>query len=626
MNLQNKPRPQIKTFTYHTMKNTKLLILLAAASIFAGCNSDSTANKEKQAKQNKSAAEQIYVPPGKLDDYYAILSGGQSGSVFVYGIPSCRFIKEIPIFEPRAGLGYANNPGSESYKRLAATGPLWGDTHHPVLSQTDGRYDGHWLWINDKANDRVAKIDLRTFEVVEIKLVPNLQGAHGLAAYLPSCKYVFVNGELESDPIGNSTDPEKYRSAIAFLDAQTLETKFEVSFVGNADIASSGKDGHYVFSTMYNTENVSSEGMIERDRDAVGAIDVPLAEKALAEGKFIKINGVPVIESEKVPGVLTLIPVPKNPHGCNVTPDGKYVLACGKLSPTVTIIDAHTLKVIAEPEVGLGPLHTTFDGRGNAYTSLFVDSQIVKSNIDKAIKNAPDYIVDRVDVHYNVGHTKAAGADTSYPSGDWLISLNKLSKGMFLPVGPAMPESQELVDISGEKMRVIAAFPSLPEPHDAVMIHRKVLEDYVVQTYEQQPAAVKLGEEKIVRNGNKVEVFMTCIRSKFVPEQFEVHQGDEVKLHITNVETVRDMSHGFALSRYGINVAIDPGQTSETTFVADKLGTYWYYCTWFCSALHLEMRGRMLVKPTGAELSDNIGPVSKEAKAQSAAGKESSFE
>jgi nitrous-oxide reductase len=610
------------------MKTIKLLILVAAASVFAaGCNSDSTANKEKQAKQNKSAAEQIYVPPGKLDDYYAILSGGQSGSVFVYGIPSCRFIKEIPIFEPRAGLGYANNPGSESYKRLAATGPLWGDTHHPVLSQTDGRYDGHWLWINDKANDRVAKIDLRTFEVAVIKLVPNIQGAHGLAAYLPSCKYVFVNGELESDPIGNSTDPEKYRSAIAFLDAQTLETKFEVSFVGNADIASSGKDGHYVFSTMYNTENaVSSEGMIERDRDAVGAIDVPLAEKALAEGKFIKINGVPVIESEKVPGVLTLIPVPKNPHGCNVTPDGKYVLACGKLSPTVTIIDAHTLKVIAEPEVGLGPLHTTFDGRGNAYTSLFVDSQIVKWNIDKAIKNAPDYIVDRVDVHYNVGHTKAAGADTSYPSGDWLISLNKLSKGMFLPVGPAMPESQELVDISGEKMRVIAAFPSLPEPHDAVMIHRKVLEDYVVQTYEQQPAAVKLGEEKIVRNGNKVEVFMTCIRSKFVPEQFEVHQGDEVKLHITNVETVRDMSHGFALSRYGINVAIDPGQTSETTFVADKLGTYWYYCTWFCSALHLEMRGRMLVKPTGAELSDNIGPVSKEAKAQSAAGKESSFE
>jgi nitrous-oxide reductase len=294
-----------------------------------------------------------------------------------------------------------------------------------------------------------------------------------------------------------------------------------------------------------------------------------------------------------------------------VTPDGKYVLASGKLSPTVTIIDAKTLKVIAEPEVGLGPLHTTFDGRGNAYTSLFVDSQIVKWNIDKAIAGKGDHVLDRVDVHYNVGHTKAAGADTSYPSGDWLISLNKLSKGMFLPVGPAMPESQELIDISGEKMRVVAAFPSLPEPHDAVMIHRKVLENYVVQTYEVQPTAVKLGEEKVVRNGNKVDVYMTCIRSKFVPEAFEVHQGDQVAVHLTNVETVRDMTHGIAISKVGINLAVDPGQTAETTFTAGAPGTYWYYCTWFCSALHLEMRGRLLVKPPREPLNEYIGPLAK---------------
>lgn len=602
------------------MKCSTILPLLALTPfVFLGCNSDTTSNARKSEAQNASAAQQVYVAPGKLDDYYAFLSGGQSGSVFVYGIPSCRFIKEIPIFEPRAGLGYANNPGSETFKRLAATGPLWGDTHHPVLSQTDGKYDGHWLWINDKANERVAKIDLRTFETAEIKTVPNIQGAHGLAAYLPSCKYVFVNGELETDATSNSTDPQKYRSMVAFLDAQTLETKFEISFVGNADIASSGKDGRYVFVTMYNTENAtSSEGMIERDRDAVGAIDVPLAEKALAEGKFAQLNGVPVIESEKVPGVLTLIPVPKNPHGCNVTPDGKYVLASGKLSPTVSIIDAKTLKPLAEPEVGLGPLHTTFDNRGNAYTSLFVDSQIVKWNIEKAIKGEPDYIVDRVDVHYNVGHTKAAGADTSYPNGDWLISLNKMSKGMFMPVGPAMPESQELIDISGDKMRVVAAFPSPPEPHDAVMLQRKVLENYVVQTYEAQPAAVKSGEEKVVRNGNKVDVYMTCIRSKFMPEQFEVHEGDEVHLRLTNIETVRNMTHGIAVSKHGINLAADPGQTTETTFTARKPGTYWYYCTWFCSALHLEMRGRMLVKPAGAQLNESFGPLASEDKARSA--------
>lgn len=589
------------------MKLQSLLLLLPLA--LAGCYSDSSPSKEKSAAQVASAAQQVYVPPGKLDDYYAFLSGGQSGGIFVFGIPSCRFIKEIPIFEPRAGLGYANNVGSESYKRLKETGPMWGDTHHPVLSQTDGRYDGKNLWINDKANGRVARVDLKTFETVVIRKVPNIQGAHGLAAYLPSCKYIFVNGELEHDYVTDSTDPSKYRSLIAFLDSQTLETKFEVMILGNADIASSGKDGRYVFSTMYNSENATtSEGMIERDRDAIAAIDVPLAEKALADGKFTKIGGVPVIKAEDAPGVLTLVPVPKNPHGCNVTPDGKYVLASGKLSPTVTIIDAHTLKVLAEPEVGLGPLHTTFDGRGNAYTSLFIDSQIVKWNIDKALKGDPSYIIDRVDVHYNVGHTKAAGADTSYPSGDWLLSLNKLSKGMYLPVGPAMPESQELIDISGEKMKVVAAFPSLPEPHDAVFMPRKVLADKVVQTYDIAPTATKLGEERIVRNGNKVDVYMTCIRSKFVPEQVEVHEGDQVNIHLTNVETVRDMTHGFALSEHGVNIAVDPGQTQLVPFTAGKPGTYWYYCTWFCSALHLEMRGRLLVKPAGEPVSDSIAP------------------
>src|ERR1043165_654712 len=235
------------------MKTKFILALLAVTPfMFMGCDSDTTARQQKAAAQSASAAQQVYVAPGKLDDYYAILSGGQSGSVFVYGIPSCRLIKEIPIFEPRAGLGYANNPGSENYKRLAATGPLWGDTHHPVLSQTDGRYDGRWLWINDKPNDRVAKIDLRTFETVVIKTVPNIQGAHGLAAYLPSCKYVFLNGELEQDFAEDSTDASKYHSVVAFLDSETLQTKFEVQLVGNADIASSGKDGRYVFSTMYN--------------------------------------------------------------------------------------------------------------------------------------------------------------------------------------------------------------------------------------------------------------------------------------------------------------------------------------------------------------------------------------
>jgi nitrous-oxide reductase len=217
------------------------------------------------------------------------------------------------------------------------------------------------------------------------------------------------------------------------------------------------------FCNSHNLEQGKDMGStIQYDRDAVAAIDIPAAEKAVAEGRGDMRNGVPVLDPEKNAGVLTLIPVPKNPHGINVTPDGRCAIASGKLSPTVTIIDAHTLKIVAEPEVGLGPLHTTLDDRGNAFTSLFLDSQVVKWNIDKAVQDTSDYIVDRINVHYNIGHLQAVGGDHTRPYGDYLLALNKLSKDQYLGVGPDLPENQEIIDISGEKMRMLASFPRPP--------------------------------------------------------------------------------------------------------------------------------------------------------------------
>ncbi len=555
------------------------------------------------AQESESYASKVYVAPGQWDTYYAFLSGGQSGAIFVHGIPSGRHIRTIPVFEPRYAFGYGE-PGTKSYEMLKNSGGFWGDAHHPALSETNGDFDGRWLFINDKAHGRLAKIDLKTFETVAITKIPNLQGAHGIAVVSPDTKYVYVDGELEVPIPNHFAGPEEYHGMMAFLDPATMQVKWEVMMPGNADIADASKDGRYAFCTVYNTERgTDPENMIRQDRDAVAAIDIPLAEKALEnKDNYQVVNGVPVIDPGNVPGLLTLIPVPKNPHGCNVTPEGKYVMASGKLSPTVTIIDAHTLKIVAEPQVGLGPLHTTFDNRGNAYTSLFIDSQIVKWNIDKAVRGEPDYIVDRIDVHYNVGHTKAVGADTMHPAGNWLLSLNKLSKDQYLPVGPAMPESQELIDISGHKMHLAAAFATDPEPHDAQFVLASTLAPKVVQTYQPTPDAVKPGTQRVERTGpSSVHVYMTAVRSKFVPGSFEAREGDKVTLTVTNIEHVRDMTHGFALSDHDVNLAIDPGQTQEVTFDAGKQGIYWYYCTWFCSALHLEMRGRMIVKPAGEE-------------------------
>lgn len=586
-----------------------LLTLLLLAP--TGCRTGAP----ESAATTKDLASKVYVPVGQWDKYYAFLSGGQSGGVFVYGLPSGRFIRQIPVYEPRAGYGYANVPGTESYERLHATGPAWGDTHHPILSETNGDYDGRYLWINDKANARVARIDLSTFETKAMTHVPNLQAAHGIAVVSPDTSYIILNGEFRSEmPLGHP-DEKAYGAVMAFLEPISLEVVFEVLVPGNADINDSSKDGRWAFTTVYNIEKaLTVEGMIQADEDAIAAIDIPQAEKAIANGEYETIDGIKVIDPAKTgEKVLYVIPVPKNPHGCDVSPDGKYVMGTGKLSPTVTVIDISKIDqventrdaIVAQPEVGLGPLHTTFDGRGNAYTSLFVDSQIVKWNIAKAIAGDPDYIVDRVDVHYNVGHTQATLAETMHPTGEYLLSLNKLSKDQFLPVGPTMPESQELIDISGEKMTLLSEFPAEPEPHDAVFMLASDLQDKVVQVEELAPEAVALGEDRVERVGpHKVNVYMTAIRSKFGLSEFKVQQGDTVRLRVTNVETIRDMSHGLALDQYGINMALDPGQTREVTFVADKPGTYWYYCTWFCSALHLEMRGRMLVEPPGTAATD----------------------
>jgi len=577
-------------------RKSTLLILLAVAGTVAfmrtvGCGSARTARS--------AAAEKVYVAPGEHDKYYGFLSGGQSGSIFVIGIPSCRLIREIPIFEPRAAYGYAIADSDPRRQELIRTGGLWGDTHHPALSETDGVYDGRYVYINDLANARVARVRLDYFEADKIAKIPNLQGAHGIAVLSPNTRLLVVNGEFEQPTDGMATNPAPYTSVIAYLDPETMQTKFEVRVPGNIDIADTSKDGRYSFSTSYNLEQGKDiNQMTQLDRDAVVAVDVPLAEKAVAAGKGHVVNGVPILEPSENPGVVTMIPVPKNPHGINVSPDGKYVIASGKLSPTVSIIDAHTLKILAEPEVGLGPLHTTFDGRGNAYTSLFIDSQVVKWNIEKAIKGAPDYIVDRIDIHYNIGHLQAVGGASMKPAGDYLLALNKLSKDQYLPVGPDLPEDQELIDISGHKMKMLASFPTPPEPHDAEFIDAKILSPRVKQVYTPAPDAVSEGRETVVRTGpHSVTVNMTMLRSAYTPDSFTVREGDQVTLHLTNVETIRDNIHGFALPDHGLNLQLPPGDTRTVTVPAGRPGVYWYYCTNFCSALHLEMRGRMIVQP-----------------------------
>lgn len=412
---------------------------------------------------------QALVPPGQYDKYYGFLSGGPGGDVRVIGVPSMRLLRRIPVFEPSMRYNYGVDRNGEPTAEFKDAS--FGDTHHPVLSQTNNDYDGRWLFINDKGSGQVARIDLGTFRVDARVKIPNVPAVHGLDLDPAQGRWLTASSEyIVPIPQKATTEPKEHKSVITVLDPETMKIKYQI-FAYATDNMDFSKDGNILFSTAYNTENALTEaGMIQKDRDAVIATNLLVAEKAFKGGKYTVINGIPVLDPDKIPGLNTIIPVPKNPHGVDVTPDGKYAIASGKLSPTVSIIDVKTLKVVAEPYIGLGPLHTTWDDRGNAFTTNFVDSTVTKWNIEKAVKGDKDYIVDKAPVHFNPGHLKAAEALTGKPAGDWLISLNKLSKTRFLDVGPDLPEDNQLFNIQGDKMVHVYDMPSDPEPHDAEIV------------------------------------------------------------------------------------------------------------------------------------------------------------
>ncbi|MDF1529704.1 MAG: cupredoxin domain-containing protein, partial [Sedimenticola sp.] len=144
------------------------------------------------------------------------------------------------------------------------------------------------------------------------------------------------------------------------------------------------------------------------------------------------------------------------------------------------------------------------------------------------------------------------------------------------------------------------------EPHYAVAIKADKLKPAVryksgwnSRTDERSPYRTRAGREKTETVDGVTHVYGTVIRSHITPEIIEVEEGDTVSLHFTNLERAEDEVHGFAIYGQSVNLSIEPGKTASYTFKADKAGVYPYYCTEFCSALHLEMQGYLLVKPKG---------------------------
>lgn len=630
-------------------------LFLIFAAIYSGCN-------QSKSSLSGNEAEQVYVAPGTYDDFYLFTSGGFSGQIGVYGLPSGRHFKTISVFSqnPETGYGY-----SEETKGMLNTSYgfiPWDDSHHPELSMTDGVPDGRFIFINGNNTPRVAKIDLKDFETTEILEIPNSAGNHASPFVTENTEYIVASTRF-SIPIPQNDVPissykENFKGTISFIkldpNTEKMNVEFQIIVPGfNYDLAHAGKgpSHDWAFFTSYNSEQANSLLEInasKNDKDFVAAVNWKLAEKYLKEGKaktytaeyyrnyidkkthiaVSEINHkVKVLDPKDCPGMMYYLPTPKSPHGVDVDPTGEYIVAGGKLA---SVIPVHSftkmLKAIEEKQFdgeiagipilkydavvagevqnpGLGPLHTEFDGNGYAYTSAFISSEIVKWKIGTW------EVVDRIPVYYSIGHLCIPGGDSKKPYGKYVIALNKITKDRYLPTGPEITQSAQLIDISEEKMKLLLDFPTVGEPHYAQAIPTDLIMKNSKKFYPIEenfnPNAVKSEKDsRVERKGNEVHVYMTAIRSHFSPDNIEgVRLGDVVYFHITNLEQDWDVPHGFAIK--GMNnseLLVMPGATRTIKWEPKQTGIYPFYCSDFCSALHQEMSGYVRVSPANSNV------------------------
>ncbi len=607
------------------------------------------------------AAAKTYVPTGGRDEYIVFSSGGQSGQIIVYGIPSMRILKYVGVFTPEPWQGYGFDDES---KKVLAEGRIngkdivYGDTHHPALSETKGDYDGQYLFINDKANPRIAVIDLHDFETKQIVVNPLFRSEHGGAFVTPNTEYVMEATQYAAPYKGSGYVPlsdfnDKYRGGLTYwkFDRKEGRIKPDQSFTFelppySQDLSDAGKGPSYGwgFTNSFCSERYVGgiekgrppfeAGCSSKDTDFLHVTNWKKAESLIKAGKIgKKVNGMTLISMKEAVdnGLLYLIPEPKSPHGVDVVPTGDKIVVSGKLDSHTWVYDWNKIQkaiksrkfegkdpygipIIALKDVlhtsvnvGLGPLHTQFDSKPCvAYTSIYVDSMITKWDYCKG------KVLDQLPIHYNVGHLMTMEGDTVKPDGKYLVALNKLAIDRFNPVGPLHPQNHQLIDISGDKMQLLYDMPvPLGEPHYAVAIKADKLKPVIryksgwnSREDKRSQWRVRAGREKIERscdaNGKcVVNVYGTTIRSHITPEIIEVTEGDTVHIHLTNLERAEDEVHGFAMFGHNVQLSLEPGKTATATIVADKPGVYPYYCTEFCSALHLEMQGYLLVQPKG---------------------------
>jgi nitrous-oxide reductase len=638
------------------MKTFALLFTIFSLTI-ACAPSEKNGNK---GAISGNAAEKVYVAPGQLDEFYAFISGGFSGQLAVYGLPSGRLFKVIPVFSVDAEKAWGFNEETKPMLNTSHGFIPWDDSHHPDISQTAGELDGRWVFINGNNTPRIAKIDLTSFETTEIIEIPNSAGNHSSSFVTENTEYV-VAGTRFSVPYPQRDMPiseykGNFKGALTFIsvDPKTggMDIAFQIMMPGfNYDLSHPGRGASHgwFFFTTYNTEEANSlleVNASQNDKDFIAAINWKKIEEYVKNGGGTKAPAnyahnvydetthtatstmkkeVLVVNPADVPGAVYFMPTPKSPHGCDVDPSGEYIVGSGKLAAELTVHsfskmikaieekkfdgDAYGIPILAYDatlagavkQPGLGPLHTEFDGQGNAYTTFFISSEVVKWKLGTW------EVIDRKPTYYSVGHLMIPGGNSRKPFGKYVVAMNKITKDRYLPTGPEVTQSAQLYDITGEKMELLLDFPTIGEPHYAAGIAADIVAKnsrkiYKLEENKHEYAVKSESEAKVLRKGNEVHIYMTMIRSHFAPDNIEgIEVGDKVYFHVTNLEQDYDVPHGVSI--IGANTSellIMPGQTESFVWEPKQAGVWPFYCTDFCSALHQEMQGYVRVSAKGA--------------------------
>ena len=646
------------------MKTIKIIFaMLTTTLLLSSCgNNNGKSSNANQGALAGNAAEKVYVAPGEHDEFYAFISGGFSGQLAVYGLPSGRLFKVIPVFSQDAEKAYGYNEETKPMLNTSYGFVPWDDSHHPDISQTNGELDGRFLFINGNNTPRIAKIDLTTFETTEIIEVPNSAGNHSSSFVTENTEYV-VAGTRFSVPVPQVDMPineykGNFKGALTFISVDPedggMDLKFQILMPGfDYDLShpGRGKSHGWFFFTTYNTEEASTlleVNASQNDKDFIAAINWKKIEEYVNNGGGTKMptnyahnvysdethtatstmkKEVITVNPADVPGAIYFLPTPKSPHGCDVDPTGEYIVGNGKLSADLTVHsftkmldaienekfdgDAYGIPILKYEDVlagtvksgGLGPLHTEFDAKGNAYTTFFISSEVVKWKVGTW------EVIDRKPCYYSVGHLMIPGGNSRKPFGKYVVAMNKITKDRYLPTGPEVTQSAQLYDISGDKMELLLDFPTIGEPHYAAGIPADIIKKnskkfFKLTENKHKYAIQSPGEAKVVRDGNEVHVYMAMIRSHFTPDNIEgIKVGDKVFFHVTNHEQDYDVPHGVAM--IGANTSellIMPGQTETFVWEPKQVGVWPFYCTDFCSALHQEMQGYVRVSPKNSNI------------------------